>query len=194
MIFSAYILSQKYDFYLFVNYFSTKNAKGMNEGFVWGLCYNLRNNFGCGWKKRRMSMKTFKLVSLEVVEDDLIVVVPLSDGLIINKENEHSTWLLEAYSEPFLYDYFKKIYDQKRELIVQAVITKKENDPAYFQTKISSLKKFKNHISILFEGRLRRFRTDYSELLLDSLIQKGLSGDLLLHEFKEKMKCKPRIK
>ena len=139
-------------------------------------------------------VKTFKLVSLEVVEDDLIVEVPLSDGLIINKEDEHSTWLLEVYSEQFLYDYFKKIVDHKREIIVQAVITKKENDPAYFQTKISSLKKFDHHISVLLEGRLRRARADYSERLLESLVQKGLSGDTLLHEFKEKMKCKPRIK
>lgn len=139
-------------------------------------------------------MKTFKLVSLEVLEDDMIVEVPLNDGLIINKEDEQSTWLLEAYSELFLYDYFEKITDQKREIIVQAIITKKENDPAYFQTKISSLKKFEHHISVLFEGRLRRARRDYSELLLESLLQKGLTGDELLHEFKEKMKCKPRIK
>jgi hypothetical protein len=139
-------------------------------------------------------MKTFKLVSLEILEDDMIVEVPLSDGLIINKEDEHSTWLLEAYSELFLYDYFKKISDQKREIIVQAVITKKDNDPAFFQTNIASLKKFEHHISILFKGRLRRARKDYSELLLESLLQKGHSGDDLLREFKEKMKCKPRIK
>lgn len=139
-------------------------------------------------------MKTFKLVSLEVLEDDMIVEVPLTDGLIINKENDHSTWLLEAYSELFLYDYFKKVSDQKREIIVQAVITKKENEPAFFQTNIASLKKFDNHISVLFTGRLRRARKDYSELLLESLLQKGFSEDNLLREFKEKMKCKPRIK
>jgi hypothetical protein len=139
-------------------------------------------------------MKTFKLVSLEILEDDMIVEVPLTNGLIINKEDEDSTWLLEAYSELFLYDYFKKITDQNRELIVQAVITKKENDPAFFQTKIAFLQKFDHKISILFKGRLRRARSDYSELLLDSLIKKGLSGDDLLLEFKEKMKCKPRLK
>jgi hypothetical protein len=139
-------------------------------------------------------MKTFKLVSLEILEDDMIVEVPLTNGLIINKEDEDSTWLLEAYSELFLYDYFKKITDQNRELIVQAVITKKENDPAFFQTKIAFLQKFDRKISILFKGRLRRARSDYSELLLDSLIKKGFSGDDLLLEFKEKMKCKPRLK
>jgi hypothetical protein len=139
-------------------------------------------------------MKTFKLISLEVVEDDNSVEVPLEDGLIINKEDEGSTWLLEAYSSLSLYDYFKKIYDEKRDIIVEAVITKKENDPAYFQTKISTLNKFENHIGVLLEGRLRRYRRDYSELLLENLLQKGLEGQTLLTEFREKMKSKPKLK
>ena len=44
-------------------------------------------------------MKTFKLFSLEVVEDDKSVEVPLEDGLILNKEDERSTWLIEAYTD-----------------------------------------------------------------------------------------------
>nr|WP_263324222.1 YwpF-like family protein [Neobacillus sp. Marseille-Q6967] len=139
-------------------------------------------------------MKTFKLVAMEIVEDGNSVEVPLEDGLIINKENESSTWLLEAYSDLTLYDYFKNIQDETREVIVQVVITKRENDPAFFQTKIVTLNKFENHISILFEGQLRRNRRDYSELLLDSLIEKGLGGQALLTEFKDKMKSKPKLK
>lgn len=139
-------------------------------------------------------MKTFKLISLEVVDGETVTEVPLTDGLIINKEDEHSTWLLEAYTELSLYDFFKKIADEKKEIIVQVIITKKENDPAFFQTTISTLNKFEDHISVLLEGRLRRTRRDYSELLLDNLLQKGYSGDDLLHEFKDKMKSKPRIK
>ena len=139
-------------------------------------------------------MKSFKLVALEVVEDGNSVEIPLEDGLIINKENESASWLLEAYTDLSLYDYFQKIHEQSREVIVQAVITKRENDPAYFQTKIATLKKFENHISVLFEGRLRRNRSDYSELLLDSLLEKGLGGQALLEEFRDKMKSKPKLK
>ncbi|MFJ7726090.1 YwpF-like family protein [Neobacillus sp. NPDC097160] len=139
-------------------------------------------------------MKSFKLYSLDVVEDDTSVEVPLVDGLILNKEDDRSTWLLEAYTDLSLYDYFKKISEQNRDIIVEAVITKKENAPAYFQTKISSLLKFEKYISVLFEGHLRRNKSDYSELLLDSLMQKGLEGEELLKEFKEKMKSKPKIK
>ena len=139
-------------------------------------------------------MKSFKLYSLEVVEDENSVEIPLVDGLILNKEDEHSTWLLEAYTDLSLFDYFKKISEADRDLIIEAVITKKENAPAYFQTKICSLTKFERHISVLFEGHLRRNKSDYSELLLDSLIEKGLEGTELLKEFKDKMKSKPKIK
>jgi hypothetical protein len=139
-------------------------------------------------------MKSFKLYSLDVMDGETSVEVPLEDGLILNKEDERSTWLLEAYTDLSLYDFFKIIHDQSRDLIVEAVITKKENTPAYFQTKIVSLKQFEKHISVLFEGHLRRNKSDYSELLLDSLMQKGLEGPALLNEFKEKMKSKPKIK
>lgn len=140
-------------------------------------------------------MKSFKLISLEVVdEEETLIEVPLTDGLIINKEDEHSTWLLEAYTELSLYDFFKQIADEKKDIIVQAVITKKDNDPAFFQTQVSTLNKFERHMSVLLEGRLRRTRRDYSELLLSSLLQKGFSGEALLSEFKDKMKSKPRIK
>ncbi|MEH7253073.1 YwpF family protein [Neobacillus niacini] len=139
-------------------------------------------------------MKSFKLVALEVIEDGKSVEIPLEDGLIINKENERASWLLEAYSDLSLYDYFKKIHVESREVIVQAVITKRDNDPAFFQTKIVSLTTFDQHISVLFEGQLRRTRSDYSELLLDSLLEKGLGGQALLDEFKDKMKSKPKLK
>jgi hypothetical protein len=141
-----------------------------------------------------MPMKSFKLVTLEVVDEGNTVEIPLDDGLIINKENERASWLLEAYTNLSLYDYFKKIHEQSREVIVQAVITKRENVPAFFQTKIVSLIKFEEQISVLFEGQLRRQRSDYSELLLDSLLEKGLGGQELLEEFRDKMKSKPKLK
>jgi hypothetical protein len=139
-------------------------------------------------------MKSFKLYSLDVVDGETTVEIPLVDGLILNKEDEHSTWILEAYTELSLYDYFKQISEQDRDLIVEAVITKKENAPAYFQTTICSLIKFEKHISVLFEGQMRRNKSDYSELLLENLMQKGLEGSELLTEFKEKMQSKPKIK
>jgi hypothetical protein len=139
-------------------------------------------------------MKTFKLISLDVVENGNSIEVPLEDGLILNKEDEHSTWLIEAYTDLSKYEFFQKILEEDREIIVEAVISKKDNAPAYFQTKISSLQKFDRHISVLFQGQMRRNKSDYSELLLDNLLQKGFEGEALLTEFKEKMKSKPKLK
>jgi hypothetical protein len=138
-------------------------------------------------------MKTFKLVSLQLVEEDGLVDIELDDGLIINKEDEKSNWLLEAYIDKSYLDYFKKRADNNDELIIQVVITKRENDPAAFQTKITSINELENHISILFEGSLKRTKNDYAELLLQDLLGKGFKGNNLLDEFKTKMQTKPRI-
>ncbi|MDT0161554.1 YwpF-like family protein [Bacillus sp. AG4(2022)] len=138
-------------------------------------------------------MKTFKLISLQVVEEDGLKEIALDDGLIINKEDEYSNWLIEAYTDKSYTRYFSDALDQQKELVVQAVITKKENDPAAFLTKVSSIKELENHISVLLEGSLKRTKSDYAELLLDSLLQSGMEGDVLLSEFKTKMKSKPGL-
>ncbi len=138
-------------------------------------------------------MKTFKLVSLQLVEEDGLVDIELDDGLIINKEDEKSNWLLEAYIDKAYLDFFKKRADKGDELIIQVVITKRENDPAAFQTKITSINELEDHISILFEGSLKRTKNDYAELLLQDLLGKGFRGDNLLDEFKLKMQSKPRL-
>ncbi|WML55223.1 YwpF family protein [Neobacillus sp. PS3-12] len=140
-------------------------------------------------------MKTFKLVSLAVMEDEKSIDVPLDHGLIINKEDEHSTWLLEAYTRDLtLYDYFKKINDEDRDIIVQVVITKSDNDPVFLQTKISCLQLFEEHISVLLQGQLRRTTKNHSQMLLQSLLQQGFAGDALLSEFIKKKNTVPRVK
>jgi YwpF-like protein len=138
-------------------------------------------------------MKTFKLISLQVVEEDGLKEIALDDGLIINKEDEYSNWLIEAYTDKSYTSYFSDAFDQQKELVVQAVITKKENDPAAFVTRVSSIKELENHISVLLEGSLKRTKSDYAEMLLDSLLQSGMEGDVLLNEFKIKMKSKPGL-
>jgi hypothetical protein len=139
-------------------------------------------------------MKTFKLISLEIVEDEKNVEVPLDHGVIINKENSKATWLIEAYTKLGLYDYFKKIQDEDRELIVEVIITKAENDPVYYQTKISCLQLFEEHISVLLEGKLRRKSSGFSEILLERLIKDGLTGEDLLSAFKKQKNSKPKLK
>ncbi|WP_080843861.1 YwpF-like family protein [Cytobacillus gottheilii] len=136
-------------------------------------------------------MKTFKLVSMQVVEEDKLTDIELDDGLIINKEDEQSTWLLEAYINSQYRDFFQQKSDQ--ELVVQVVISKKENDPAAFVTTILSINELENHISILFKGQLKRSRNDFAEILLQELLTQGLSGEELINEFKLKMRSRPKL-
>ncbi|WP_053368338.1 YwpF family protein [Bacillus sp. FJAT-27245] len=139
-------------------------------------------------------MKTFKLVSLEILDGEESTEINLESGLIINKEDEHSNWLLEAYTGLEHHDYFKNLSDTGNEFIVQAVITHKDNDPAYFQTRVCSLKKFEEHISVLLEGQLRKTKNNYAEILLGQLLDQGYKGNILLDEFKDKMQRKPKLK
>lgn len=138
-------------------------------------------------------MKTFKLVSLQIEEQTGLKDIVLEDGLIINKEDESHTWLIEAYIPATYHDYFQQIVEKAQTINIQVVITKKDNFPAPFTATIHCIKKLDQHISVILKGNLRRLRSEYAELLLQDLMQKGLYGDELLKEFKEKMQTKPRL-
>ncbi|MGG7619516.1 YwpF-like family protein [Bacillus coreaensis] len=137
-------------------------------------------------------MKTFKLISLQIIDDSEALDITLHDGLIINKEDERNRWLIEAYVGANYHDFFTKLLQSEKETPAQVVISKKENDPASFTTRVLSVKKIDGRLSVLFEGFLKRSK-NYAELLLSDLIDKGLSGEELLREFREKMMTKPKL-
>lgn len=137
-------------------------------------------------------MKTFKLISLQIVEENELVEIELEDGLIISQENDQSTWIIEAYVNKTYDEYFQNISKQNR-VMLQVVITKKENSPAAFETKIITVKKLDNHISILFQGKLKKTNNDYAEIVLKKLIDQGLTGEELLKEFKKISRGKPQL-
>ena len=138
-------------------------------------------------------MKTFKLVSLQVVEEDQLVNIELIDGLIISQENNESLWMIDAFFDKSYYDYFKKLADLEKDLLVQVVITKKANSPAAFQTKIVTLKLLESHVSLLLQGTLKKTNNDYAVIVLEKLIDQNLSGNELLEEFKKIMRNKPSL-
>jgi hypothetical protein len=144
--------------------------------------------------KRWDKMKTFKLVSFQVVDNETILDIELADGLIINKEDENNTWLIEVLTNSSHQDFFENAYQDQRDFIIRVVITKKENDPVSFHIKVCSVQKLENNISIMLKGTLKRnSRRNYAEVLLKELLDKGLNGDNLLGEFKEQMKNKPYL-
>ncbi len=144
--------------------------------------------------KGGLRMKTFKLISLEVFENDTFREIELVDGLIINKEDEKNTWLIEIYTKPEQISFFEKAMQNQEDRIIRVVITKKDNDPVSFHIKTRSITRLEKNVSIMLQGNLKRTsRKNYSEILLKDLLDQGLNGDTLLEEFKEKMKSKPYL-
>ncbi|NKE04655.1 YwpF family protein, partial [Mesobacillus selenatarsenatis] len=52
-------------------------------------------------------MKTFKLISMQLADDDALVDIEMEDGLIINKEDEKGTWLVEVFADHKYIPYFQ---------------------------------------------------------------------------------------
>ena len=139
-------------------------------------------------------MKTFKLISLHVVEDNGLIHIKLLEGLVINQENDSRTWLLEAYVSSIYLDYFKNLSKKESPFTLQIIISRRENDPAYFYIESLQINHLsEDKISLLFSGKVKNANSTYAELLLAHLIEKGFSGEKLLNEFKEKMLTKPAI-
>lgn len=134
-------------------------------------------------------VKTFKLVAFYFTDKKgKLVQVPLIDALIINKENEENTWVIEIFIDGKHLSLFDG-YEKGHSLLVHVIITKKDNDPAPFHVKLHAKEKIGANASILFEGTLVR-TPGYAEQVLESLMDTGLSGRELLVAFQEKMKDK----
>lgn len=134
-------------------------------------------------------MKTFKLKSLELIENkDMNIIekkIPLFDGLIINREDAANQWLIEAYTNYSYYDFFQPLSEMKDEVLVQVKITKETNDPATFITSIIGINKIGDRMNILLLGTMVDQRKTDIEKMLKKLIGKGYQGEQLLTKFKE---------
>lgn len=138
------------------------------------------------------SMKTFKMISFQLDLEG--IEVPLIDGITINQENKEKTWILELFIEKQYRELLEKYLDSKEFFDVQVTITSPDNEPAPFTVKVESIEEFEDRISILLKGHLRVVRLKYAEQLLQSLLEKNLSNEELLSEFKKGMRERPRLK
>lgn len=137
-------------------------------------------------------MKTFKLISLKVLEkkNENIIhrVIPLIDGLIINREDNENQWIIEAFIDQSYEPYFNELRDDKNEVMLQVKISKESNDPAFFITKIIGMNRIGKNMNILFKGTIIDQRKHEFENLVETLIAKGYYGEKLLIKFKQLMK------
>lgn len=133
-------------------------------------------------------MKTFKLKGLKVMEnkEDGIeaMEVSLLDGLVINREDELG-WLIEAYTNETYQDYFTAI-EHIEEIMIQIKITREENDPAFFITKIVGINQIgTDKMNILFQGKIVDHSKNRIEKMLEMIVEEGYQGESLLRKFKE---------
>lgn len=133
-------------------------------------------------------MKTFKLKGLEIMGNDEEHVeqkiISFEDGLVINREDEHG-WMIEAYMNKKYYDYFL-LLQEVDEIMIQVKITREENDPAFFITKVISVNKItEEKINVIFGGKVIDHSKSRIEDMLRMIMEEGYQGESLLKKFKE---------
>ncbi|WP_174613082.1 YwpF-like family protein [Virgibacillus ihumii] len=137
-------------------------------------------------------MKTFKLYSLDILQSEDKDIsqygIELKDGLIINREDDLNQWVIEAYVKHDYLDFFKKLQQDREEVMLQVKITKPTNQPATFITSIIGVNEIGPNINILFKGTMVDQQKDKVWAMLKSLIEQGYQGEDLLDKFKELLK------
>ncbi|ALM57571.1 MULTISPECIES: YwpF-like family protein [Staphylococcus] len=140
-------------------------------------------------------MKTFKAVRFQIVsENGGVTEYELEDGVIINKENSGTGWLLEIVISDFHYETMKQYMNNEDLLDIRVVITRPANDPALFDATIKNISQLDDTISVVFECHIYTLRQVYAESLLEQLIDEGLTGEELKKSFNRMMQSKPRLK
>ena len=139
-------------------------------------------------------MKTFKMLSVGIVNENRLQDFPLIDGIIINQENSHRLWILEMFIDQEHQSIFEQWRKNEELLEAKVVISYPENEPAAFLVAVETVKPIGDNISVLLKGRLKRARAQYAEQLLEELIGEGFEGQELLHRFESDMRSRPRLK
>ena len=135
-------------------------------------------------------MKTFKLKALEVIEstdsdkDILQHQIPLLAGLIINREDDHYQWVIEAYIDKKYEAFFTRLKETREEIMVQVKITKQSNAPATFITSIIGMNDVGDNMNVLFMGTIIDKQREIVLGILKELIDQGYHGEELLDKFK----------
>lgn len=131
---------------------------------------------------------------MTVVQGDQTISIPLVDGIIINQENSHRSWILEMYVDKTDSTFFEKFKNSGELMEVKVIISYPENEPASFEVAVNAVKTIGDYVSVLFTGTLKRVRRKYAEQLLSELISNGISGEELIARFEKDMRNRPQLK
>lgn len=139
-------------------------------------------------------MKTFKMLSFDLVTEDGMQNIPLVDGIVINQENSHQSWILELFISQKYHATFTNLLEKKAVFDVRVVISFPENEPAPFLVTVYTVQEIGDHLSVLLKGTLKAKRSKYAEQLLAELLAEGISLEDLLKRFSHDMKIRPKLK
>lgn len=139
-------------------------------------------------------MKTFKMISVDLIRDRQEMPIQLEDGIVINQENTSRSWILELFIDQKHEDFFNALKASGELFHAKVVISYPENEPAHFEVVTYSVKQIGDNLSVLLRGTLKRARRKYAESLLADLIEEGLTGEALLTKFEHDMKTRPTLK
>jgi len=139
-------------------------------------------------------MKTFKMISVNLIRENEEVPIAIEDGIVINQENSSRSWILELFIDQKFEDFFNELKSTNELFRAKVVISYPENEPAHFEVATYSVKRIGEHLSVLLRGTLKRARRQYAESLLADLIEDGYTGEELLAKFEHDMKTRPSLK
>lgn len=95
---------------------------------------------------------------MTVVQGDQTISIPLVDGIIINQENSHRSWILEMYVDKTDSTFFEQFKNSGELMEVKVIISYPENEPASFEVAVNAVKTIGDYVSVLFTGTLKRVR------------------------------------
>ena len=131
-------------------------------------------------------MKTFKMLSFQMPNGEEWRHYPLEDGLLINQENSHNTWILETFLPSSERAVFDELLKSGEVFDARAVISFPDNNPVTFRLIVNVIEDIEDYVSVLMKGTLiRKKRKNPTEVLRAMLQQSGADGDVeaLLEQF-----------
>ena len=128
-------------------------------------------------------LKTFKMLSFQMEMNGALKNFPLEDGILINQENSHNTWILEAFTPTAERKVFDDLLASEEVFEARVVISFPDNDPALFRLVVSVVKEIGDHVSVLMNGTIIRKQRKNPSELLKTLLDENVPEDELLSRF-----------
>lgn len=138
-------------------------------------------------------LKTFKLMAFDLRVDGEFRSIPVIDGLTINLEDSHQSWVLELFVEGEHLPVFQQLKEENAIFDARAVISFPDNEPAPFTLVVTTIQEIGARVSIMLKGSIKARRQRYAEKLLQQLLAEGLSNDELLERFERDMRERPNL-